>query len=122
MFVQTLISRCTCPLGLCAVCCMVYVWACRMHYGAFRKMCRAHFLLQTPKTRLLVQFNQTVTLLLVKKKGMKSYTAIAHVDKFFSNVEFKTVKKYLFSIQIIQFQGFKFVTSIQSVCYSISMI
>lgn len=44
MFVQTLISGCTFPLGLCNVCWMVYVWDCRMHYGAFRRMCTAHFL------------------------------------------------------------------------------
>ena len=62
MFVQTLISRCARPLGLCTVCWIVYVRACRMHYGAFRKTCTAHFPLQAPKTSPPVQLNQTVTL------------------------------------------------------------
>ena len=48
--------------GSCDVCWMVYVWACRMHYGAVRRMCTAHFPLQAPRTPLRIQYNQTVTL------------------------------------------------------------
>lgn len=62
MFVQTLISSCTFPLGLCNVRCVVCVWACRMHYGGFRRTCTAHFPRQTPKTTVAIKYNQTVTL------------------------------------------------------------